>query len=260
MLPADTGVWSPKAGVAVSPVSWLELYANYGQSFRSLRATDEVLTSPSPKPSKLRSQEVGLQVQQGRFRFLADVWSTKFDREVFQAAPTLPLVNLGHSRREGYDLEGRYALKQDPQGNAALFVNFTQMRAVLLNEGAQEFVPNVPAYILNVGSDFDVPLGGSETAHRMFGLVYGSYYGKKHLTEDGVITSSPFPRVSGRLGYAHQRSGWSAYVDMVWYPGDRLSETAVNLGPSVGATVSQIGVNPMAPLQVFLGATYRFKT
>ena len=259
VLPADTGVWSPKAGVAVSPVSWLELYANYGQSFRSLRAIDEVLTSPSPKPSKLRSQEVGIQVQQGRFRFLADVWSTKFDREVFQPAPTLPLVNLGHSRREGYDLEGRFALKQDPQGHASLFVNFTQMRAVLLNQTGQ-FVPNVPAYILNVGSDFDVPLGGDETPHRVFGLVYGSYYGKKHLTEDGVITSSPYPRVSGRLGYAHQRSGWSGYVDMVWYPGDRLSETAVNLGPSVGATASQIGVNPMAPFQLFLGVTYRFTT
>jgi outer membrane receptor protein involved in Fe transport len=260
VLPTDTGVWSPKAGVAVSPVSWLEIYANYGQSFRSLRAIDEVLTSPTPKPSKLRSQEVGLQIQQGRWYFLTDVWSTTFDREVFQPAPTLPLENLGRSRREGYDLEGRYALKQDPQGKASLFVNFTQMRAVLLNEGAMQFVPNVPAYILNAGSDFDVPVGGVETPHRLFGLIYGSYYGKKHLTEDGVLTTNPYPRISGRLGYAHQRSGWSAYTDVIWYPGDRLSETAVNLGPVVGATPSQIGVNPMAPLMVMLGVTYRFRT
>lgn len=259
VLPADTGVWSPKAGVAVSPVSWLELYANYGQSLRSLRATDELLTSPSPKPSKLRSQEVGFQVQHGRFRFLADVWSTTFDREVFQPAPTLPLVNLGRSRREGYDLEGRVALRQDPQGQAGIFVNFTQMRAVLLNEAGQ-FVPNVPAYILNIGSDFTVPIGGLETPHRVFGLVYGSYYGKKHLTEDGIITSSPYPRISGRLGYGHQRSGWSAYADVVWYPADRLSETAVNLGPSIGSTASQIGVNPMAPFQIMVGLTYRFQT
>ena len=258
--PSDAGVWSPKAGVAVSPVSWLEVYANYGQSFRSLRAIDELLTSPNAKPSKLRSEEVGIQIQLGRFRFLADGWYTKFDREVFQPAPTLPLQNLGHSLREGYDLEGQYVLKQDPQGKASLFVNFTQMRAVLLNEGPMEFVPNVPAYILNVGSDFDVPVCGVETPHRLFGLVYGSYYGRQNLTTDGTLTTSPYSRISGRLGYAHQTSGWSAYLDLIWYPGDRLSEVAVNLGPSVGATPSQIGVNPMAPFQIFLGLTYRFAT
>ncbi len=258
--PADTGVWSPKAGISIAPTVWLDVYANYGQSFRSLRAIDELLTSPSPKPSKLRSQEVGIQIKQARWYFLADVWSTKFDREVFQPAPALPLVNLGHSRREGYDVEGRYAFIQDRRGTAALFANFTQMRAVLLNEGPMEFVPNVPAYILNVGSDVNVRLGGTDTPHRLFGLLYGSYYGRQNLTADGVLKTSPYPRVSGRLGYAHDRSGWSAYADMIWYPGDRLSETAVNLGSTLATSPSQIGVNPMAPFMAFLGVAYRWQT
>lgn len=257
--PADTGVWSPKVGVALSPTPWLEVYANYGQSFRSLRAIDELLTSPNPKPSKLYSQEVGVQVQHGPWYFLADVWSTEFDREVFQPAPTLPLVNLGHSRREGYDLEGRYALKQDRQGAASLFVNFTQMRAVLLNEGAMRFVPNVPAYILNVGSEFNVPLGAGDSPHRLAGMLYGSYYGKKPLTEDGVLTTRPFPRISSRLGYTHERSGWGGHIDVIWYPGDRLSETAVNLGGALATDPSQIGVNPMAPLMVMVGASYAWQ-
>ncbi|MBS0181486.1 MAG: TonB-dependent receptor [Nitrospira sp.] len=257
---SDTGVLSPKGGIAITPVSWLEFYANYGEGFRSPSAIDEVISSPNLKPLKLLSQEVGVQVQYSKFRFQADVYTTTLEREIFQPAPGLPLQNLGRSRREGYELEGRYYIRQDPQGRASLFANFTQIRAVLLNRAPSEFVPNVPAYIFNIGSDFDVPIGGRETPHRVFGLAYGTYYGKKHLTEDGVITSSPYPRISGRLGYAHQKSGWMVYADVIWYPGDRLSETAINLGPGVGASPSDIVVNPQAPFQFMVGVTYRFPT
>jgi outer membrane receptor protein involved in Fe transport len=257
---SDTGVLSPKGGVAVTPVSWLELYANYGEGFRSPSAIDEIISAPNLKPLKLRSQEVGVQVQRSRVRFLADVYTTTLEREIFQPAPGLPLQNLGRSRREGYELEGRYYVRQDQQGQASLFVNFTQIRAVLLNRAPSEFVPNVPAYLFNLGSDFDVPVGGPQTPHRVFGLVYGTYYGKKRLTEDGVITSSPYPRISGRVGYAHQKSGWLVYADVLWYPGDRLSETAINLGPGVGASPSNIVVNPQAPFQLMVGLTYRFRT
>lgn len=57
--PADTGVWSPKVGVALSPTPWLEVYANYGQSFRSLRAIDELLTSPNPSPPSCTARRWG---------------------------------------------------------------------------------------------------------------------------------------------------------------------------------------------------------
>lgn len=133
------------------------------------------------------------------------------------------------------------------------------MRAVLLNEGAMRFVPNVPAYILNVGSEFNVPLGAGDSPHRLAGMLYGSYYGKKPLAEDGVLTTRPFPRISGRLGYTHERSGWGGHIDVIWYPGDRLSETAVNLGGALATDPSQIGVNPVAPLMVMVGASYAWR-
>ena len=50
------GIWSPKAGVSVTPVSWLELYANYGQGFRSIDAALELIGNPGNQAVQDRKQ------------------------------------------------------------------------------------------------------------------------------------------------------------------------------------------------------------
>ncbi len=40
-------VVSPKGGVALTPFDWLELFANYGQGFRSPSATGELTSNPA---------------------------------------------------------------------------------------------------------------------------------------------------------------------------------------------------------------------
>jgi outer membrane receptor protein involved in Fe transport len=256
----DTGTLSPKAGIAISPTSWLEVFANYGEGFRSPSAVDDVVISTSVKPLKLRTQEVGFQIQpSSRWKFLADVWTTTVNQEMFQAAAGLDPQNLGRSRREGYDIEGRYYVRQDKAGQASIFVSYNQMRAVIRDQAPATVVPNVPAYIVNVGADVDVPLGGANTPHRAGGQVYVQFIGKKNLTEDGVFTTKPYQRIAARLFYAHS-SGWMGFADMVWYPTDRLSETAINFGPPTGATSADIFVSPQAPFQFMVGAAYRFKT
>ncbi len=39
----DTGVWSPKAGIALTPVSWLEIFSNYSEGFRSPSVVNDVM-------------------------------------------------------------------------------------------------------------------------------------------------------------------------------------------------------------------------
>jgi len=258
----DTGVWSPKAGLALTPVSWLEIFANYGEGFRSPSAADNIVSATAIKPIKLRSREVGIQLQPSpRVKFLADLWYTTLSQEVFQAAPGLDPQNLGSSIREGYDIEARYYVRQDRQGQASVFLNYTQIRAVLTDQSQAHavFVPNVPAYIVKIGTDVDVPIGGQDSPHRGGGQLYLELIGKKNLTEDGIITTSPYQRISGRVFYGHQ-SGWTGFVDLIWYPSDRLSETAVNFGNPTGATSADIFVNPQAPFALMVGASYRFKT
>ena len=256
----DTGVFSPKIGVAVTPVSWLELFANYGEGFRSPSAVDDVVNTSTVKPIKLRSQEVGFQIQPSpRFRFLADVWSTTLNQEIFQPTAGFDPQNLGRSRREGYDIETRYYIRQDRQGQTSVFVYYNQIRAVILDQARAVVVPNVPAYIVTLGSDVDVPIGGKDSTHRVGGQLFVNFIGKKNITQDGVFTTRPYQRLVTRLYYAHM-SGWTGFVDMAWYPTDRLSETAINFGNPSGATSADIFVNPQAPFQVMVGLSYRFKT
>jgi outer membrane receptor protein involved in Fe transport len=252
----DVGVWSPKAGISVTPISWLELYGNYGEGFRSPDAPLELLSNPNLEALKLKSKEVGVQFRFDRLTFLADVWRTDIANEVFQAAPGLPLQNLGRSKREGYELEGRYWYIKDRDNAAAFFVNFTDTRALLENGGPSIYVPNVPTWLLNVGTEFDVATWNGE---RLSGSAYITFVGKKFLSEDGLLTTAPYQRLNAKLVYSWP-SNWSVFASAVWYPSDRTSEIAINFGPGVGATSADIFTAPQPGLTLMAGLTYRIPT
>ena len=253
----DAGTWSPKAGIAVTPLRTLELFANYGQGFRSPDAALELLASPHLEPIKLESMEAGARYKPtSRLEFLLNPWTTKISNEIFQPAPGLPLQNLGHSRREGVDAEARYRLLAGDAGEVTLFVNYEYLRAVLLNEAPAIFVPNVPAYLANIGVEGDLPAGNGD---RIAGSLYVQYVGAKHLSEDGLLKSSPYQKVAGKLAYS-LAAGWTAYADVMWYPSDRNSETAFDFGSGVGDPSSDVFVGPQPRVAGFLGVTYHFNT
>jgi len=142
----------------------------------------------------------------------------------------------------------------------ALFANYSAVSARLLNGAPSIYVPNVPAYLATVGGEFDI---GAPTAlfqpGRLNGAAYLSYIGAKPLTEDGLIRSSPYARVSGRLAYVHA-SGWTTYGQATWYPGDRTSESIFNFGSSVSAAAADIFTSPQPRLTLLAGITYGFAT
>ena len=89
---------------------------------------------------------------------------------------------------------------------------------------------NVPVYTANLGVDFSLAMGGGE---RLLGQAYVGFIGKKYLTDDAAqLTTSPFQRLSAKVAYAWP-SGWSAFTQATWYPGDRYSEFAINFADPV---------------------------
>lgn len=247
------GVWSPKAGVSFVPFSWFEIYANYGQGFRSPDVPLELLSNPSIQPFKIESKEAGVQLRFDRFTFRGDVWTTDSQNEAFQAAPGLPETFLGKARRDGFDLDGRFFVLKDSSSNVSLFANYGAVEALLLDSAPSQFVPNVPTYVANVGIDFNVPTVRQE---RLSGEFYVTFVGKKYLTQDGLLTTSPFTRWAARLAYSWP-DGWTAFAQATWYPGDRLSEFATNFGNVTGASSSDIFTSPVAAVTVMAGFTYR---
>ncbi len=253
----EPGIWSPKAGAAITPVKWLEFYANYGQGFRSPDAVSELVPN-YPKavpPFKIESEEVGGKIQTGRFSVQAAFYKTDAQNEAFQPAPGLPVTLLGKTRREGYDLDARYAILKERGSEVALFGNYSAVDAYRL-DATHGYVPNVPVYTANLGVDFNLDMGGSE---RLLGQAYIGFIGKKYLTEDGQLTTSPFERLSAKVAYAWP-SGWSAFTQAAWYPGNRYSEFAIDFADPVHATSADIYTAPVPEFTVLAGFSYRIPT
>lgn len=247
---------SPKAGIAVTPVRWLEVYANYGQGFRSPNAANELLDNPALNPLKLESREIGAQLRFERVSFLVDAYTTDIDNEAFQAAPGLPVQNLGKSRREGMDFEAKVHAFRSEERRVSLFANYGFVDARLLASPPSRYVPNVPDSVANVGAEFDV---ATLPGQRLSGTAYVSFIGRKPLAEDASIRTRPFQRVTARLAYAWE-NGLSAFGQATWYPGNRLSEAAFNFGPNVGASSADVFVSPMPKLTMLAGLRYGFVT
>jgi outer membrane receptor protein involved in Fe transport len=157
----QTNVWSPKFGASLTPLPWLDIYANYGEGFRSPDAALELLTNPGLRPVKIKSEEIGSQFRFGHLQLQASLWRTDIANEVYQPAAGLPVQNLGRSRRQGIELEGRYALVKDPENDVSLFANYVNTSARLRNGGPSLYVPNVPQDLLNLGVEFNVATGNS---------------------------------------------------------------------------------------------------
>jgi outer membrane receptor protein involved in Fe transport len=250
------GITTPKFGVAITPLKWLELFANYGQGFRSIDVPLELIGNPGLQPFKIVSREGGIQFSFDRWKFLADYWTTESANEGFQAAPGLPVTFLGRARRDGFDLDGRFFVVKDAVNDVALFANYGGVQARLLGSPFAFYVPNVPDYVANIGVDFNVATRNGESVS---GTAYATFVSKKHLTEDGQINTVPYARVTGKLGY-NWPAGWSVFTQATYYPGDRLSEIAFDLADPVTATSADIFTNPQPVLVVLAGLTYRFPT
>jgi outer membrane receptor protein involved in Fe transport len=257
---ASPNVVSPKGGAAATPFDWLELFANYGQGFRSPSATGELTSNPRLTPQTIESTEGGGRLILDRASLTGTVFSTDIANEIFQTAPDLPVQNLGRSRRDGFEIEARYIAYRDGLDRIGIFASYSGVTARLLTGPRAVYVPNVPGYLAKVGAEFN--LGSSPwlpLASRVTGTAYLTYTGAKPLSEDGRQRTSPFPRVSGRIAYVDP-SGWTAFGQATWYPGSRVSEIALNFGDVASATSADIYTSPVPRLTLLAGVSFGFPT
>lgn len=251
------GIFSPKAGVTVTPFKWWDLYANYGEGFRSIDAATELLGNPTIQPFKIESREIGTHFNLAAFEFHGDVYTTNSQNEAFQAAPGLPETFLGAAVRQGYDIDSRFYLRRDSENTVSLFANYSGVVARLRDSAPSFYVPNVPLYTANVGIDYSLAMRNLE---RLSGSAFVSFVGHQNMTQDGALTAGAYQRVSSRVNYSWP-DGWRVFGEATWYPGSVVNEVAINLtGPVVGASSADIFVAPVPRWTVLAGFSYRFPT
>lgn len=73
----------------------------------------------------------------------------------------------------------------------------------------------------------------------------------------GQLTSSAFQRLSAKVAYAWP-SGWSAFTQATWYPGNRDSEFEINF--SDPGSAPNIRTAPVPEFTMLAGFSYRVPT
>ena len=253
----DIEVMQPKAGVVVSPLRGLSLFANYGKSFLPPSATGGQLSrNPALDAPRLATKEVGVQFDSadGVWHVLADVYQTTFTNEILnQAPPALPIY-LGPSRRDGFDVEVRSRVYRDGGRAASLFINYSKIDGELVGRTTGTSIPDVAEFFIKYGVDIAWPLGGAVGARAIALSASQVWEGPKPLNTTNTLQTKTFSRIDAKLTYTDKNwKGGSAFLSLIAYPDRRLEETAFTFG-----TPPTVGVSPKARLTLLAGAFIPF--
>ena len=251
------GIAQPKAGVVVSPLRGLSLFANYGKSFLPPSATGGQLSrNPDLDAPRLTTKEIGMQFDSadGVWHVLADVYRTTFTKEILNQTPPLLPIYLGPSRRDGFDVETRVRVYRDGDRAASLFVNYSEIDGELVGRTTGKRIPDVAEFFIKYGFDIAWPLGGVDAARAVTFSASQVWEGPKPLNTTSTLETRTFSRIDAKLTYTDKNwKGGSAFLSLIAYPDRRLEETAFTFG-----TPPTIGVSPKARLTLVAGVFVPF--
>lgn len=245
------GVASPKAGLSITPVSGLDLFANFGEGFRPPDPFSELPFNQHLPVAKNESVEAGVQYNSpnGIWQFLGDVFHTRFSNEILAGAPGTPSTTLGPSERDGFDIEARVVLYTHGRALLSVFGSYSAVHAYLLPRvGSGSSIPNVQDFLGKYGCDLTLPLPSIDSPHIFSVSVYQEIVGPEPLNTFRSVSTRTFSRITANLNYTNKNlKGFSAFVNFIVYPDRRDDETAFNLGSD---TAPLVGVSPKAPVSV----------
>ncbi len=248
----SAGRWSPKVGLAVSPFSGFEIYANYATGMRSPTPRSEVRNSLTSvgrvEIAKTESYEAGVTARVlERLHVLAGVWRTDNSNEIRGIPPGgVEFESLGKSRRKGVDVE----LNWYPWAATRVFgsVSFVDVELTTPTTPGATHLPDIPKYVHQVGAETHIdPFGGIGNVTL---AADWSFYGPKNLNTLGTIRAEKYQRATARVIWAAPQS-YRVWLGGVYYPASRIAEAAFLFGSKVG-----VRANPRFALQGGVGYTF----
>lgn len=247
------GKFSPKVGVAVSPFTGFEIYANYATGMRSPTPRTEVRNSLTSvgrvEIARTESYEAGITTRiLDRLHFVAGVWRTDNSNEIRGVPPGgIEFESLGESRREGVDFE----LNWYPGSATRIFgsLSFVDVELTTPTTPGATHLPDIPEYVHQLGAETHIDPGGSFPGS--FTLAADvAFYGPKDLNTLGTIRADSYERATGRVIYNMPRA-YRVWLGATYYPGSRIEEAAFLFGSTVG-----VRANPRLSVQGGVGYTF----
>ena len=247
-----TEQWSPKLGIAWTPVHNLDVFANIATGMRSPTPRTEVRNSLDSvgrvEIAETKSYEAGIRARAvSRLDIQGSVWRADNSNEIRGIPPGgVQFESLGKSRRDGGEVELGISF-----GPTRIYGALSWVDAELLTPaiaGATHF-PDVAPYVHQIGFETRIGVGGSRSGSLN---IVGDFaiYGPKDLNTLGTIKSEEYERATARVTYAH-KTRYRIWLGGVLYPGSRLGESAFLFG-------SKVGVRPNPRLSVEGGVAWKF--
>ncbi len=256
---STAGIVSPKAAVAWTPVTAVELYANYGEGFHSNdgRGTAITLDPTTLQPTdrvtalvKARGYEAGARARPlTGLTLTATYWWLDLSSELQFEGDAGETAPVGPSQRHGYELSAFY----QPTKRLTLDGQYSRSFARLtdLPLGADHIV-NALETVIAAGAV--VKVGRASLAGRL------RHFGAYPITPDNSVRAKPLTVVNARLGYDFGRIAVAADLLNAFDAKDNEIEYdyVSRLPGEPLAGVDDRHVKPIEPRQLRVSATVRF--
>ena len=251
---------SPKASMIVYPVSWLDLFANYGRGFHSNDARTLIEGTTTTLIATATGYEVGAAVRPVEglsltaVAFLLDLTSElTIDGDTASTTPSCPTYSALSlntncpTRRYGGELTGRYQLRKDIYADASFTVAHARYNDAIDIANGQSLVSLAPVRTFSAGVGVREPVGPVTI---IAGATVRSM-SDRSATNDGTLTATGFTVFNAEAGIRYRFVEVSADLLNIANTAYREGQFAVSSrlpgeGPSPGvpsATGSPQGVS-----------------
>lgn len=245
----DTSIFSPKAGIVITPLKDFNIFANKGLGFRTPSAEemsphDRNYKNFHLKPAKVDTWDIGFEtLLLEKIGLIFDFYKTDMEREIRVIGSEA--VNVGESRRNGYEMELTFYASP----GLRLYASYGQVKARLKDPATPEEnrVRGVPEDYVGAGIQWGT------NVHDELRLILDFSYqrlGDTPLDAAGKFMRSPVGRYMGKATcILHKR--WTLSLESMYHPSKYVSEGMFLLG-------GEPAYDPKPVLEVNLGVRYTF--
>lgn len=220
----EASVTTPRIGLVYTPVDALELYANYGEGFRSAGAPEISPQGPGViplgsaggvasgdlRPPKVESYDVGFNARLGpAWRVGASLYTTKNSSEIRETFSGSGVFEpIGDTEREGYEVD--FDFVPDPAWR--LYGSYGYVRARVQNPvvAGRDLIAGLPDRVAGLGVEYTTPFAdGMVRANANYQYLSAPPF---YLAGNTPEYAPAWLRYDLRLSYQRGPSTWTLYA------------------------------------------------
>lgn len=217
----DTSIFSPKIGFIVTPFKNINFFANKGLGFRTpsiseMSPIDRDYKNFNLKPAKVDTWDIGFNAFPfDKLNLSFNYFQTDMEREIRTVGSDV--LNIGQSRRDGYEVEMRFYATNE----LSVYGSYSWVKGRIKNPAVkgEDRITNMPESYTIGGIEWTKNLGEQKT---LTIDIYTQVYGKTPLNSSGSIMRDSFEKYYSKISYKVKETTF--YAGAIYHPKGYISE------------------------------------